>query len=313
VGEKIYGIVDVGGTKILAVLMDDHSKILYRHRFPTPVSDDPEVLIGEINGALKEGMEKVGGAVEELSGLGICVAALVDHREGAAYEAPNLGWHRRVPLKEMLAKYYRCPILVENDANAAVVGEVKYGAAVGHDCVIYITISTGIGSGLYLDGKLYRGHTGFAGETGHMKAFGRGRKCGCGGSDCFESWASGEAVARSARLLWPKLQQKGIINTAWVFDQAEANNLLARKIVEKFIEDIGTGLANLVTLLNPSCLVIGGGVVARRPELLEQIRHKIFEQAVKPSVEETQLQILPARLEGDAGIWGMYALLRQGD
>ena len=79
-GEKIYGIVDVGGTKILAVLMDDHSKILYRHRFPTPVSDDPEVLIGEINGALKEGMEKVGGAVEELSGLGICVAALVDHR-----------------------------------------------------------------------------------------------------------------------------------------------------------------------------------------------------------------------------------------
>lgn len=307
--QTVYCCVDVGGTKILLLLIDGDRKVLYRAKSPTPAQASPAVMAGAINDAIRDGLAETGLAEQSLSGIGVCIAALINFDRGEIFQSPNLGWYEPVPFRELLMKNRTCPVFLENDANAAVLGEVAYGAARGHRTAIYITISTGIGGGLYLDGKIYRGSMGFAGEVGHIKPFGKGRKCGCGGLDCLETWASGGAIARNARLLWEEDRPGGGITTAWVFDQAQAGNNLARSIIEHALDDISTGLANLVTLLNPSCLVIGGGVVGNRADFLEQIRVKIKQSAVAPAVKYTPLEVTAAQLEPEAGIWGMYALM----
>ncbi len=311
--DKIYCAIDIGGTKILLYLIDRAEKVLHKERFPTPAQCTPEQMIELINRSTAASLARVGLSSTDLAGLGVCIAALLDYEKGVVHQAPNLGWHTAVPFREMLQQNWGCPVYLDNDANAAVLGEVAYGAARGHRNAIYITISTGIGGGLYLDGKVFRGSTGFAGEVGHIKPFGKGRRCGCGGMDCLEAWASGESIARIAKELWDEKEQGGAITTAWVFDQAQGGNSLAQNIIEQALQNISTGLANLVTLLNPSCLVIGGGVAVSREDFLEQIRARIREIAVAPAVQISTVEIKAAQLGPEAGIWGIYYLMRSPD
>ena len=311
--DQVYCVFDIGGTKILLYLIDGAKRVLHKERFPTPAQCTPEQMIEFINRSAAASLARAGLPSTDLAGLGICIAALLDYEKGVVHQSPNLGWYAAVPLREMLQQSWNCPVYLDNDANAAVLGEVAYGAARGHRNAIYITISTGIGGGLYLDGKVFRGSGGFAGEVGHIKPFGQGRRCGCGGMDCLEAWASGGAIARMAKELCDEKEQGGTITTAWVFDQAQGGNPLARSIIEQALQNISTGLANLVTLLNPSCLVIGGGVVASREDFLEQIRARVYELAVAPAVHISTVEIKAAQLGSEAGIWGLYYLMRCPD
>lgn len=307
---EIYGCVDVGGTKILLLLIDGERSVVYRGKFPTPLGTAPETMAEAVSSAIEAALSTAGLGKGSLAGIGVCIAGLVDYTRGEIFQAPNLGWHEPLPFRDLLQRFWSCPVYLENDANAAVLGEVAYGAARGHRDAVYITISTGIGGGLYLDGKIYRGSRGFAGEIGHTKPFGKGRRCGCGGFDCLEAWASGLAISRSAGLIWEENEtDKGRITTAWVFDQDRAGNALARSIITHALNDIGTGLANLVTLLNPTCLVIGGGVAGNRTWFLEQIRAKINEFAIAPAIQTTPVKVTAAQLEPESGVWGMYALM----
>ncbi len=307
---KIYAAADVGGTKILLLLVGPDRKVILRRKLPTPVRATPEMVVQALDGALSGALKEAGAESRSLAGLGVCIAALLDFEKGVIHEAPNLDWHEPVPFRSLLQDRCGCPVYLDNDTNAAVLGEVTYGAARGHRHAAYITISTGIGGGLYLDGKIYRGSGGFAGEIGHIKRFGKGRRCGCGGLDCLEAWASGEGVARSARSLWDEREPGvGPLDTAAVFDLAAAGNSLAGSIIERATDDIGTALANLVTLLNPSCLVIGGGVARHRPALIAALQAKINEIAVPPAVKVSQVEVVAARLEPEAGAWGMYAAM----
>ncbi len=307
---EIYGCVDVGGTKILLLLIDSERSVIYRGKFATPLNAAPEKMAEAIYRAIETALTAAGLGKSSLVGIGVCIAGLVDYTSGEVFQAPNLGWHEPLPFRDLLQRFWPCPVYLENDANAAIMGEVAYGAARGHRDALYITISTGIGGGLYLDGKIYRGSRGFAGEIGHIKPFGQGRRCGCGGFDCLEAWASGLAISRSAGLIWEESEvDNGRISTAWVFDQAQAGNALARSIITNALNDIGTGLANLVTLLNPSCLVIGGGVAGNRTGFLDQIRENIIELAIAPAIQTTPLKVAAAELEPESGVWGMYALM----
>lgn len=308
---KVYCAVDIGGTKILLLLIDDQGQVLSKIKAATPEPADPETIIENINVLLEESLQKAALSAGTCpAALGICIAGFSDYSKGLVYQSPNLNWTTPVPLKKLLEDRFACPIFVENDANAAVVGEVFYGAAKGHRDAIYITLSTGIGGGLYLDGRLYRGSTGFAGETGHIKPYGKGRLCKCGGYDCLETWASGSAIARNAVSLWGDNKNDGkTITTSWVFEQAAAGDALAAKIIDYAIDNIGRGLSNLINLLNPSCVVIGGGVAAKRPDFFEQVAKKISSDSIRPSVEITPLIIVGAELEPESGIWGMYALM----
>ena len=308
--DRIYAAADVGGTKILLMLAGPDQDVILRRRLSTPAEARPAQVVGALDEALTGALQEAGRERRELAGLGVCIAALLDHEKGIIYEAPNLDWHEPVPFRDLLGDRFDCPLYLENDANAAILGEARYGAARGHRHAAYITISTGIGGGLYLDGKIYRGSGGFAGEIGHVKRFGKGRRCGCGGSDCLETWASGEGIARSARELWDESDPViGPLGTAAVFDLAASGNSLARSIIDNAVEDIGTALANLVTLLNPSCLVLGGGVARHRPFLVEALQQKINDLAIPPTVRISRVKVVAARLEPEAGAWGMYAMM----
>ncbi|NLA04413.1 MAG: ROK family protein [Firmicutes bacterium] len=310
--DRVFAAADVGGTKILLLLAGPQRDLILRRRLFTPPKATPDQVVEVIAGALTGFLEEAGLSPQSLAGLGVCIAALLDFESGVIYESPNLDWHEPVPFRELLAERFSCPVFLENDCNAAILGEASYGAARGHRDAAYITISTGIGAGLYLDGRVYRGSGGFAGEIGHLKRFGKGRRCGCGGYDCLEAWASGKGIARSAGMLWGEGDPgAGTLDTAAVFDRAEAGDPLAGSIIEQAVEDIGISLANLATLLNLSCMVIGGGVARHRPGLVGQIEEKVNYFAVPPAVRVTRVKVVAAALEPEAGAWGMYAAMRR--
>lgn len=308
-----YIAIDIGGTKILLALFDDQGQILYREKVPTPVKPLPQDVVSLISSVFKRAKEKTGVMQKNASfSPGVCFAGFVEQEKGIIRQAPNLYWNAPVALGLLLQEELNTPVLIENDANAAVVGEVFYGSARGHRNVIYITLSTGIGGGFFLDGRLYRGSVGFAGEVGHTKPFGAFRKCNCSGISCLEAWASGSGIIKSAEEIWDPLDiNQSVITTMSVFDEAENGNQTAKLIVGQAMDYIGTGLSNLVTLLNPSCLVLGGGLVAKRPYLIKFIESDIREKAIRSSVCPTELKIVPAALDGDSGIWGIYALLKR--
>ncbi len=309
--EDLYCVVDIGGTKILLLLMDDAGNILFREKRATPKPEEPDAIIGVISELLTEANMKNGYRPgKKPKAIGVCIAGFLDQQKGLVYQSPNLHWNETVPFVQIMSEQLNCPVFIENDANAAVVGEVFYGAARGHNNAIYVTISTGIGGGLFLDGRLYRGHSGFAGEIGHIKPFGKGRTCNCGGHDCLERWASGTGIELSAKTIWPEDKvSPARLDARWVFEEADKGNTLAKNIVDQTMEITGMGLANLVNLFNPSCIVIGGGVAGNRNNYVNGIAEVIKKEAIRPSVEITPLEIVPAQLEPDAGLWGMYVIL----
>ena len=307
-----YCCCDIGGTKILLTVIDEQAQVLFRQSFATPKPARPEAVVKtvkeKLDAALLRLATKKSGCLKQAA---VCIAGFTEAVSGVVHQAPNIGWPQPVPLKQMLEQRLLVPVLLENDASAAVVGEVFFGAAKGHLNVAYVTISTGIGAGLFLNGRLYRGSFGFAGEIGHFKPFGRGRQCQCGGYDCLEAWASGRAIALSAKNFIDLENfdpEQNMPDTKAVFTAKNEGNVLAATVLDDAAFKAGTGLANLVNLLNPSCLVIGGAVTGRQPAYFEQIKKVVLKQAIRPATKIASLAVVPAALEPEAGIWGMYAL-----
>jgi glucokinase len=311
--QDLYLVIDIGGTKILVVVFDDGGNIVARKKLRTPEKPLPDQLVSFIVDELGELELKTPALmVKNIVSVGICFAGFVEHQKKLVHQAPNLGWQEPVPLAALFEKKLKRPVIIENDASAAVIGEVFYGAARGHQNAIYITFSTGIGGGLFLDGQLYRGNSGFAGEIGHTKLFGKGRACNCGGENCLETWASGSGIARSAAQLWePADLGYDELSTQVVFREAAAGNQPAELILRQAFAAVGIGLANLLNILNPSCLVIGGGIIEAHPELLKELEAIIRQNAIRPVVEVTEFRVLQAKLGADSGVWGIYALLKE--
>ncbi|MDW7739447.1 MAG: ROK family protein [Bacillota bacterium] len=307
---EIYGVFDIGGTKILFHLIDEEGNSIYSEKIATPKPVEPSGIIEIIEETISKTVARLALSVKSVKSVGICIAGFVDSAQGIIYQAPNLEWNEKINLATMVENRLNCSVLIENDASAAVVGEVIFGAARGHENAVYITVSTGIGGGLFLNGRLYRGTNGFAGEIGHIKPFGKNRPCKCGGMDCLETWASGSAIAaHAADLLLNTALEQDDITTGEVFELAGNGDPLAQNIINFAAGSIGQGLSNLVNILNPSCLVIGGGVGANREDFLYKIINKIKIESIRPSVNITPLKITTAELEPESGIWGMYSLL----
>ncbi len=311
----LYLVIDIGGTKILLVLFDKAGNIVERKKLRTPEKSLPDELVSYIVDSLNE-MEKesLSASVEDIIAVGICFAGFVEHRKKIVHQAPNLGWEGPVPLADLFEKRLKRSVLIENDANAAVIGEVCYGAARNRQDVVYVTFSTGIGCGLYLDGRLYRGSFGFAGEIGHAKIFGNGRFCNCGGENCLEAWASGNGIVKSASELWePADLGYERFTTAAVFNEAATGNQPAKQVLNEAVTALGIGLANLLNTFNPSSLVIGGGIIEAHPELVVELETVIFNNCILPVVEISTPEVVQAALGADSGVWGIYALLKEQD
>ena len=315
--------VDLGGTNIVAGAMpEDGSREVAMRSEPTRADQGAEAVVDRIarmiDTVIAETIAETNAKREDFAGVGIGSPGPLDRERGIVIVTPNLGW-RNFPLRDEISKRVGLPASLDNDANCATLGEWWCGAAKGARHVIGITIGTGIGGGLILDGRLYHGASDVAGEIGHTTIDSTGRRCNCGNYGCLEAYASGPAIAERAREALaggePSVLLKMVnddlkkITAQLVYDAAKKDDDVARQVVRETANFLGAGVANLLNIFNPNVVVIAGGVTQAGAPLFEPLRAEVRRRAFKPAVESCK--ILPGLLRGSAGVVGAVATFKQ--
>jgi glucokinase len=307
--------IDVGGTKIFAGVVDAAGRMVEKLKRSTPAAS-PEQTARVIGEAILEllGRHKVGA-------VGIGAAGFVDSVRSKILFAPNLAW-RDEPLKQQVEEHVGLPVVVENDANAAAWAETSLGAARGYEHVIFIGVGTGIGAGIVINGQLYRGRWGIAGEPGHYRVVPEGRLCGCGNRGCWEQYASGNALVAEAREFARRSPGPAVrllqlgggvaegINGPEVTQAAREGDAVALRCFEIVGGWLGQGLAALAAVLDPECFVIGGGV-SEAGDLLIGPAQAAFADALPGGSYRQHAEIRLAQLGADAGLIGAADLARR--
>jgi glucokinase len=280
--------IDLGGTKILSLCLDTSLSIVGRDYRETPAEKGPEAVIRQ----MVESARAAAGD-RELRGIGVSAPGPLDINRGVVTEAPNLSGWTEIPLQQMIRDQSGLPAWIENDANAGAFAEFRMGAGRGSNHMVMVAVGTGVGGGLVFDGRLYHGASGGAGEVGHMIVDPGGAICGCGRAGCLEAVASGRALDKAARAIAQKEpaglvarlgREKGDEPDARILDMAaEKGDAAAREAIIRAGRFLGAGLTNLVNLLNPDVIAIGGSV--RNSELyvrtaIEAMRRDAFAQHV---------------------------------
>ena len=307
--------VDVGGTKVAGGVVDEGGTILAQHRVSTPARDaaaTTEAIVSVI---------EVLRARHEVEAVGVAIAGFVDATRSIVYFAPNLlGW-RNGPLRAEIEARTGLPSVVENDANAAAWGEARFGAARGERFIVCVTIGTGVGGGIITDGRLFRGGYGVGAEIGHIQMVEDGRLCGCGQRGCWEQYASGGALVRSAReraadaradaevLLGLGDGTPEGIAGQHVTEAARLGDPVALAAFEQLGHWVGQGLADLAAVLDPECFVLGGGV-SEAGDILLAPTTQAFQTLLTGHGHRPLARVLSAELGNDAGVVGAADLAR---
>jgi glucokinase len=305
--------LDVGGTKVLGVVLDDSGRVLAEHRQPT-VRDAKGLLAGMVAVA-RTLLDAAGG----VTAVGVGLPGLVD-RNGTLRFAPNLPGVVELPVAPRLAAALGLPVRADNDATCAAWAEHQLGAAVGTDTALLVTLGTGIGGGLVVDGLLVRGANGFAGEVGHMVVDDDGIPCPCGRSGCWERYASGSALDRQARELVAAGGGRRLVELAGgdpervtgvhVTAAAAEGDADAGALLDRFADWFALGLANLIHAFDPSRCVVGGGLVAAGDVVLGPIRTSLSEAHLVAPEHRPPVEVVPALLGPHAGAIGAALLAR---
>ncbi|HKW18328.1 MAG TPA: ROK family protein [Terriglobales bacterium] len=305
--------VDVGGTKVAAGLVNGDGEISAQVRVAMVADSSPQRGLESVLSAIAH---VIPDGAEGIAGIGICAPGPLDPKTGVILNPPNIPCWRNFPLAAAVRKKYSVPVKLDNDANAAALAEARWGAARGYKNVFYATIGTGIGTGIVFDGKIYHGRTGSAGEGGHVSIDHRGPICNCGKPGCIEIFASGTAIANRARseiqagaqssMLEMSHGDAGAITGVIIAKAADVGDPLAKKIVTEAVEMLALWLSNIVDLLDPDVIVIGGGAAAVYLPFFNVMRTRISDLAVNPHANEVPL--VSARYGADSGIAGGAAL-----
>jgi len=306
--------IDIGGTKLAAGIVDADGRILFRGEVPTVAAEGPERVLDRTAQLARDLLGKTGLPASAIHRIGIGCAGPVDRQAGLILNPPNLPGWVRVPLVEFFEKALGRPAVLENDANAAALGEFRYGAGKGAESLVYLTISTGIGGGIILDGKLWHGLKDGAGEVGHMTLIPDGPLCGCGNRGCLEALASGPSIARRAREALATGRPSGLrelpnCTAADVVRLAREGDPVAVEVWDATVRYLGLGVAAIVTILAPERVVLGGGVTEAGDFLFEPLRREVRRRVKLVAVES--VPILPAALGRDVGILGAAAVALQ--
>jgi glucokinase len=313
--------VDVGGTKVASGLVDSAGEITYQIRIPMVTTDGPSGLA-----AVTSAIDSVRAAIERkpelkhsIAGIGICAPGPLDPQTGVVINPPNLPGWRNFPLAELVSKAYRLPVRVDNDGNAAALAEALWGAGRGYRNVFCATIGTGIGTGIVFDGHIYHGRTGAAAEGGHNTIDYLGPRCGCGKRGCIEALASGPAIARSASARIAAGRGSSILElaeghvdriTSEMVGRAYcAGDSLAKEVLEETAIFLTVWLGNIVDLLEPEVMVIGGGAASMLQPFFGEIRDRLSSWSVNSRCQE--IPLVSAHYGADAGIAGGAALCRE--
>ena len=310
--------IDVGGTNVKIALVDDNGKIIYSNSVPTYAKMGYEYTVNNIKQAIKDLMKETNATPSDIEGIGFDFPGQVDCKTGVVKLAPNIPGWVNVPIAQMIEDEFHIPTRIDNDVRCAALGELKFGAGRGCENFICITVGTGIGSGIVINGKVVRGATNAAGELGHIKLqMNGGPICGCGDTGCLEAFASGPAIVamaqeyikggKSTKFREMAAVEGGEITPYMVAKAAEEGDPVAKRIFEIVGEYIGIGLTSVINLLNPERVIIGGGVAESGELLLGPIRKTIKERAMV--VAGNAVEIVPAQLGNSAGVIGASMLI----
>ena len=305
--------IDIGGTKVAAGVVDEDGNVLATARRRTP-SRDPEHLVDVVSEIVRQLL-----AEHQVGCIGVGAAGFVDADRTTVLFAPNLAW-RNTELKEQIASRVDLPVAIENDANAAAWAEYRYGAGEQTRNVVCLTIGTGIGGGIIIDGRLYRGGFGIAGEPGHVRVVPGGRQCGCGNFGCWEQYCSGTALVRAAREVATERPEDGkrlvsvagsveAIDGPAVTRAAQEGDPAAMDCFDEIGRWLGQGIADLTAVLDPSRFVIGGGVSDAGDLLLHPAR-ETFASVLSGRGHRPAPDIVRASLGSEAGLIGAADLAR---
>jgi glucokinase len=306
--------VDVGGTKVAAGVVDENGAILARTRRPTPSASpgDVEDVIAACVEELRDG--------HQVEAVGVGAAGFIDADRSRVLVAPNLSW-RDEPLRDAVALRTGLPVVVENDANAAAWAEHRFGAGRGEPHLVVVTVGTGIGGGIVLDGRLYRGRYGIGAEFGHMQVSQSGRRCGCGQHGCWEQYCSGRALLHEAREIADVQRGYGArllelgggrpegIEAVEVTQAAREGDPAALDCFAEIGTWLGQGLADLAAVLDPGAFVVGGGV-ADAGELLLGPARRVYAERLTGTRSRPHADIRLAELGNEAGLVGAADLAR---
>jgi glucokinase len=274
-------------------------------------------MVEMIRGCMQDAAVEENIPEEGFIGIGLGSPGPLDRKTGTVIETPNLGW-RNFPLRDLISNSIGLEAELDNDANCATIGEWWMGAGQGVKTLIGVTLGTGIGGGIVLDGRVFHGAADVAGEVGHMTIDSTGRKCKCGNYGCLEAYASGPAIAARAiegletgdTSLLPSLVNDDLsrITAETVYEAIVAGDLYAKEVMRETAKFLGAGLANLINILNPGMVVISGGVTRAGEHLFEPLRAQIRRRAFRHA--EESCQIVSTTLDGKAGVIGAAYMFR---
>lgn len=304
--------IDLGGTKIFAALVDESGRVLATEKRDTLSAEGPGAVLGRMFDATRTLLAQAGN--RQVMGIGLGIPGLLDRTAGRSIHSPNLKW-KDVPVIEPFRGEFGLPVEMDNDVRVHAMGELVFGAGRGLRHFMLITLGTGIGSGIILEGALYRGPTGMAGEFGHQTILRDGPECGCGNRGCLEALASGPGIARRARTAVAAYQAESVlkalteeqITARSVAEAARDGDRLAQRIYDEVGEDLGIALANYFNLMGPQVAIIGGGVSQAGDVLFEPVRRTAVARVMIPI--KPLVRIVPAHLGAEAGAVGASAMI----
>jgi glucokinase len=317
-GPWILG-VDLGGTKILTAVVEPTGRILSRDHSITPAARGPEAVVQAILDSAGRALSQAGIQSSDLRTIGVGAPGLSDPRTGVIFTSPNLPGWENVRLGDIIGETFGKKVFLINDANAAAVGEFYFGAGRMARNFIYVTISTGIGGGIMIDGRIYAGANGTAGEIGHMTIDPEGPPCGCGNTGCWEQLGSGTALAREARSKIAAGARTSILNHAGgdaekvnaevVHRAAQEGDSLAMELIARTGMYVGIGLANLINIFNPERIVIGGGL----SNIGDMLLGPAYQEAERRSFQQSfrGVRFFRAELGRNSGVLGAAAFAHE--
>ena len=312
--------VDLGGTNIAVGIVDENKQIVIKGSVPTGSPREGELIIKDMTALVARLLKEAAIPLTEVAYAGIASPGTVNAEKGTVEYANNLGFYK-FPIADVFKKYLPLDtIWVENDANAAALGETLAGAAKGSKNCVMITLGTGVGGGIVIDGKVYSGFNHAAGELGHIVIEHGGRLCSCGRRGCWEAYSSATALSQMTKemvieceikriptVMLDEFKQKGKVTARTAFDAKKKGDAMGALVVETYIDYLACGISNIINIFQPEILCIGGGVCNEGDNLLKPLVEKVLhEQYTRDSREQTRVVI--AELGNDAGIIGAACL-----
>jgi glucokinase len=315
-GTEVIAAVDLGGTKCLVVLLDANLKVISEVKIKTPGTKDGKQIRNLIVEKIKDLLQGAGLGADALLAIGVAVPGAVDAKQGIVHDTPNIGF-KAYPLRTELSRDFPCPIYVENDVNAGVYGEFRLGAARGLNNVVGIFPGTGIGGGLVIDGKLFRGSRGAAGEIGHMRIQDGGRLCGCGHRGCLEALASKTSLAKDLVALAATgkapiiYEEAGTdftkIRSGVIRRSVKAGETEVVALVNQMAIYLGIGMANCVNIFDPDAIILGGGLIEKMESEIVPVAESAMREHAQ-SFMAKDVKVIVASLGDHAVVSGLGAI-----